>query len=69
MYFLNPALTTVCVLIQDFSLMRVPGYCLKKESDYYYLVKDSSSQDSHDSDSTSGLLPDISLNVSFSGRP
>lgn len=51
--------------------MRVPGYCLKKEEEFYYLVKDSSPTDTHrDSQGAQSLAlsRDLWVNTSYTGQ-
>lgn len=50
--------------------MRVPGYCLKKEEEFYYLVKDSSPTFTHrDSQGAQSLAlsRDLWVNTSYTG--
>ncbi|XP_054280353.1 KICSTOR complex protein SZT2-like isoform X2 [Macrosteles quadrilineatus] len=53
--FVFGAEQSLAVFLMDFSMMRVPGYCLKSENEFFYVVKDPSHRGSQDSEHSSEL--------------
>ncbi|XP_046683213.1 KICSTOR complex protein SZT2-like isoform X2 [Homalodisca vitripennis] len=62
---------SLLMFLQDFSMLQVTGYCLKKENEFYYLVKDKSQssdhRDSQDSGQSLSTAPDLWVSSPNSG--